>query len=211
MAITDFASLKTALAAWPDQGTSIDDTQLGEFVQFATAMLNFGTEEIPALRTRDMHAVATMTPVSSVCTLPTDYLQYRRVTVPASFRQPLTYITPEIMDEWYPDRPAGTPCNFSIIGSSLYPLPTTASNVELTYYQKIPDLVADGDTNWLLTKNPALYLQASLYQLAMFRRDDDLQSRSAAMILSLMGGMARTDLLGNYAYAPSTPSQMVIA
>lgn len=211
MAITDFASLRTAVAAWPDQGTSISDTQLGEFVQFATAMFNYGTDEIPALRTLDMQAVATMTPVAGVCTLPTDYLHYRRVTVPAAFRQPLLYITPEIADERYPDRPAGTPCNFTVIGSSLYPLPTTTNDVELTYFQRIPELVADGDTNWLLIKHPALYLHGSLFQLAMFRRDDDLQSRSATMMLSLMSGMARTDLLGNYAGAGVTPMQMVIA
>ena len=81
MAITDFATLKTAVDGWSDTQGSISDDQLGEFVQFATAMFNFGTDEIPALRTLDMQAVATMTPVSAVCTLPSDYLHYRRVTI----------------------------------------------------------------------------------------------------------------------------------
>jgi hypothetical protein len=211
MAITDFTSLKTAIDGWSDTAGSIPDDQLGEFVQFATAMFNFGSDEIPALRTLEMQDVVTLTPVSTVCALPDDYLQYRRVTIPASFRQPLLYITPEMVDERFPDRPAGTPCNFTIIGSSLYVLPTTANDVELTYFQKIPELTDDDPTNWLLAKNPALYLHASLFQLAMYRRDDDLQSRSAAMIMSLMNGMTRTDTLGSYAYAQTTVSGMVIA
>lgn len=211
MAITTFGTLKTALAEWGDQGTSISDAQLGEFVQFATIMFNFGIEEIPALRIREMEEIATITPTAGACTLPTDYQQYRRVTVPSAFRTPLTYITPETSDDLYDDRGSGTPIHFTIIGSSLYMFPLTTSNIELTYYKSIPALSADSDTNWLLTKHPSLYLHGSLFQLAMFRRNDALQARSAAMTLSLMSGLVRADMLGNYAYAPTTVSGMVIA
>lgn len=211
MAITDFASLKTAIDAWSDSAGSINDEQLGEFVLFATQMFNDGSADVSALRIRQMEAISTLTPTSGVYTLPADYLQYRRVTEDASYRGELSYITPSRVDEMYPDSSAGLSQHFTIIGSSLYTFPTSTNNVELTYYQKIPNLTTSATTNWLLTVSPSLYLHGALFQLAMFRRDTDLQQRSAGMVVSLMSGLSGTDMLANYAYAPGQVRGMVIA
>lgn len=210
MAITNLGELKTAVNAWADIGGTLDDL-LNDVVQMTTHMLNYGSEEMSGLRVREMESIATLTPTSGVCTLPTDYLQYRRVTVPSSLRRELTYTTPAAADDLYPDRASGSPCRFTIIGSSLYTFPLTASDVELTYYQKIPDLSADSDTNWLLTAHPLVYLHGALFNVAMIRQWADLQSRSAAMLRTLVSGLISSNEVGNFAYAPVQMRGIAIA
>ena len=210
MAITDFASLKTAISEWYEEN-AVSDAQLGEFVQFATSMFNYGFQNIPALRVRQMEAVASLTADDAVYTLPTDYLQYRRVVEEASIRRELTYIVPDAVEELYPARSAGLSRHFTIIGSTLYTYPTSSNDLELTYYQKIPELSDAATTNWLLLAHPMLYLHASLFQLGMFRRDDEIITRSAQMTANLVSGLVGTNEMGNYAYAPGRVRGITVA
>jgi hypothetical protein len=53
----------------------------------------------------------------------------------------------------------------------LYPTPTEDTDVELLYYQKIPDL-ATNSTNWLLTDAPDVYLYGALKHSASYLQDD---------------------------------------
>jgi len=53
----------------------------------------------------------------------------------------------------------------------LYPTPADTLNVELLYYQKIPDL-ATNSTNWLLTDAPDVYLYGALLHSAPYLADD---------------------------------------
>lgn len=200
MAITTFAELKTALAAWSDQGTALD-SYMDDFVTLTTDSFNYGTDAMDALRVRDMIAVSSLTPASSVCTLPTDYLQYRRVVEEAGTRRELTYIAPSVADELYPSRQSGLANNFTIIGSSLYMYPLSSNDIELTYYQKIPHLSISNTTNWLLTKHPTLYLHGGLMQVGLFRNDDALVQRSAAMMQTYMTGMRKSGEMAEYARA----------
>jgi hypothetical protein len=211
MAITDFASLKAAVADWADVGSNISDDRLSDFVQLTTQMLNNGSQDMPALRVRGMEVIDTLTPTNGVYTLPDDYLQYRRVVEDASWRRELTYITPDGVDELYPDRAAGLSTHFTIIGNSLYTYPTSSNDLEMTYYGRLPDLSDANPANWLLIACPGVYLHGCLFQMAMYRRDADLQTRSAGMTMTLVSGLMGTDTLANYAYAPGRPRGIVIA
>ena len=53
----------------------------------------------------------------------------------------------------------------------LYPTPADDMNVELLYYQKIPDL-ATNSTNWLLTDAPDVYLYGALLHSAPYLAED---------------------------------------
>lgn len=53
----------------------------------------------------------------------------------------------------------------------LYPTPSATLNVELLYYQKIPDL-ASNSTNWLLSDAPDVYLYGSLLHSAPYLAED---------------------------------------
>lgn len=208
--IVDLGTLKTAVQEWADY-TNVSDERVTEFVQLTTHVFNYGSADMSALRLREMESVETLTPVDFVSTLPTDYLQYRRVIDLTVLRNPLTYITPQKADEIYPDRSRGAPQYFTIIGQSLYTYPVSASDLELTYYAKIPDLANDTDTNWLLDKYPVLYLHGTLAQLGLFTRDEALASRSSSIMSSMLSGIVGSDTLSMYAYAPGMPRGMTIA
>lgn len=200
MAITTFAELKTALALWSDQGTALD-SYMDDFVTLTTDMFNYGSEGMDPLRVREMVAVSSLTPVSGACTLPTDYLQYRRVVEEAGTRRDLSYIAPTTVEELYPSRQSGLANNFTIIGSTLYMYPVSSNDIELTYYQKIPALSVSNTTNWLLTKHPTLYLHGGLLQIGLFRNDDALTQRSSAALQSYMAGLRKSGELAEYARA----------
>ena len=77
------------------------------FVASAETWLNYGSEETPPLRVREMETIATLTPAAGVVTLPADYLEYERVSEALSSRRTLDYVTPDQAERWYPDGAAG--------------------------------------------------------------------------------------------------------
>jgi hypothetical protein len=198
MAITTFSELKQALADWADVGTSLDN-YLEDFITLTTDALNYGSEGMSALRMREMIEVTDLTPVSGVCTLPTDYLQYREVVELASTRRHLKYIPPSVVEQTYAYRPGGLARDFTIINGDLVMYPVSTNGIELTYYQKIPTLSDSAPTNWLLTKHPTVYLHGGLAQLALFRRDDPLLQRSASLLTSYMRGLERSGEASEFA------------
>lgn len=199
MAISTYSELLTAIEDWADRPDLT--SYIPDFVTLTTAMFNVGQQGIKPIRTREMEEVAVLSPTSGVFTIPTDYLQYRRVVELASMRRELRYIAPSYAEQYYPDRPSGQPNDFTIVGTSLYAFPTTSNDIEMTYYQQIPNLSVSNTTNWLLTKAPHIYLHGGLMQLAMFINDNDLLQRSTAILVSAIDGLNQQDEMGNYARA----------
>lgn len=195
----DYSELKTALADWSAR-TDLT-SYIPSFIEFSTAMFNHGIPDrgVSPLRVREMETIDDLTPASGACTLPDDYLQYRRVVELASIRRELSYVVPSYTDQQYPDRAGGLACDFTVIGSSLYMFPVSSNDIELTYYAAVPALSDVATTNWLLTKQPNLYLHAGLMQLAMFTKDNNLFARSAALVTSVIDGLNATNELANFA------------
>jgi hypothetical protein len=167
MAITTYAELKTAFGSdgW-FYGRDLT-TQIDEIIDLTEAYLN------TKLRCRQMETSANLTPTSNVCTLPTDYLEAKRVVELASIRRRLDYITEDAADVLYPDRASGLASHYIIVGSSLTALPLSANVIELTYYQKVPALTDAAPTNWLLTAHPNLYLAACKMYAAEFTGNEN--------------------------------------
>ncbi|WP_104662849.1 phage adaptor protein [Ensifer adhaerens] len=197
----DYAGLQAALADWAAR-TDVTAT-IPSFVEFSTAMFNHGIPDkgVAPLRVREMEAIATLTPSSGAVTLPADYLQYIRVVEDASIRRELKFVTATYTDQAYPDRAGGLACDFTIIGSSLTMYPVSGNDIELTYFQAIPALSDSNTSNWLLAKQPSLYLHAGLMQLALYTKDNDLFSRSAALVTMIIDGLNATNELAIYARA----------
>lgn len=207
MAITNYGELSDALIALTDRGSDVA-AYVPDFVVLAEDVINNGSESVSnPLRVREMVTIADMTPVDGVCTLPTDYLQYRRVVEKASIRRPLQYVTPDYADQTYPDRAGGLACDFTIVGEGLYTFPVSANDVEITYFQAVPALDSsdDSSTNWLLTKHPYLYLHAAALQLAIFIKDNDLAARESPIIGMTVNQLNSGSQLSEYAYASYRP------
>lgn len=203
MAITTYAELQTAIAN--NLARSDLTSFMGDFIRMAEDALNYGSDAWEAIRVREMEAITTLTPVSGVAALPSDFLQTVRLVTDNSTRRPLTYITADMVDVYYPARQAGDPAHYTIIGTNLYAYPTTDGDLELTYYQAIPSLSDSATSNWLLAKSPGIYLRASLTMAFDFIKDgSDEMAKQAGMAKSLIAGLNRSDMLGRYARAPLT-------
>lgn len=163
MAITTYAELQTAMANW----LARDDltTYLPDFITLFEAAAN------RRLRVRQMETSTDLTPVAGVATLPTDYLQWRRVTWTGTTRRELEYVHPSYLQAAYPDTSAGSPNVFTIEGSSLMVRPVDNTDLEFDYFQKIPAL--SSGVNWLLTAHPDVYLFGSLAEAQGFNVDFD--------------------------------------
>jgi hypothetical protein len=197
-----YSDLQAAVANW-SQRHELAGAEIQSMIFLATAMLNYGQQDMQPLRVRDMIGVENLSQdlTSGGYPLPYDYLSYRTVVELSSTRRRLDYIAPGNSEQRYPSRPGGSANNFTILADLLYAFPSTSNDIELTYYQKIQDLTDENTTNWLLIKQPNLYLHASLLQLAMYVRDDNLFQRSAALVKTLVDGLNTYDVLGNYAMA----------
>jgi hypothetical protein len=202
MAITDYSSLVTAIG--DDLARSDLASYIPDFIMQAEQVFNHGSESIDPLRVRDMETIDSLSPTSNVYTLPSDYLQYRRVTEEASPRRPLDYIDPMGVDQLYPLRASGYSNHFTIIGNSLYTYPLSTNDVELVYYATIPALTSVATTNWLITKAPSLYFRMGLMFAASFIKNDGEVAKNAQMAKALIDGMNRSGMMANYARAGLT-------
>jgi hypothetical protein len=204
MSFLNYTDLVTNTPVWFKDRTDLA-TYMPDFITLAEGYLNYGMgEDNPPLRVLDMETVVSLVSVNGVAALPSDYLQYRRVVPATGNRYPILYTTPDGADELYPTGQAGLPKHFTIVGSNLYTYPKTSDNVELTYYARIPALTASAPTNWLMTKNPAIYLRATLMQAADFIDDEAETQKQAIICRSLMNGMQNSDSMANYARAGVT-------
>jgi hypothetical protein len=199
MAITTFAELKTAISSWAEVNDV--DAYLDDVVSLSTDVFNYGLSDMPPLRTREMMAVESLSPADGACTLPDDYLQYRRVVEEASCRRNLQYIAMTSVEQMYAARESGLSSTFTIVDDQLYMFPLSSNDIELTYFQKIPHLTDAATTNWLLTKHPGIYLHAGLYQLGILRRDDGLAQRSMMILNGLVRGLSRANFSSEFARA----------
>ena len=216
MAINSIYTLKTALNDWGDTNGSTA-TFADDFIALATGVFNHGSDVFAPIRVREMEAVATLTAtVPGVFPLPNGlssgkFLEVKRLAEVASWRRELTFISLTLADKEYPSRPAGVACDYTIIGSNIYTFPLTENDLELVYYQEIPLLTNAATSNWLLLKQPMLYLHALLFQQALLRRDDEMMERSAQIVNSLISGLHKSNERAIYSRAPVRMSDWNVA
>jgi hypothetical protein len=170
MAITTYAELKTAVAAWLDR-SDLDD-YIDDFILLGEAYLMHGGGRCEPLRVRDMEGKATLSPASNVYTLPSDFLSAKSVTALTSPRRPLAFTSASGADTLYPSRLSGYPDHYMMIGNEITALPYTTADIEIVYYKTLEGLSDSNTSNWLLIKNPDLYLRVVQMQAAEFIKDN---------------------------------------
>ena len=153
-------ALSDAIAAWLNR----DDlaTRIPDFIRLAEARMN------RLLRDPDQIVQTTVTVTSGDGDLPADFGQMIAFG-PAGTR--LTQVTPGEFGTY--NSRAGNMQVFAVVGTRLKTLPTSSGPVPIAYYRTITPLVADGDTNWLLTRAPDLYLWGSLLQAEFYGWNDE--------------------------------------
>lgn len=162
MAITTYAELQTAMGNWLDRSDL--SSRLPEFITLFEADVN------RQLRVRQQQTTATITITSGSGSLPTDYLEHKRVTWQGSPTRQLQYVTPEYLAAVNSSGASASPAYFTIEGSTIKVGPLDNTNLVMLYAQKVPPL-ATTDPNWLLTAHPDAYLFGSLTMAATFTSD----------------------------------------
>jgi hypothetical protein len=153
--------LKASLASWLMREDLT--AQLDDFIVLCESRNDM------RLRVRDMESTVTLTiGVDGTFTLPTDYIEARRIQSNTSPVQTLQTISLDLA-ALYPT--SSYPYYCAIKGNTLRVYPPNIANVTLDYYAKVPTLLLN-ESNWLLTKYPAVYLWGSLLQSATFLEDD---------------------------------------
>ena len=134
MSIASYSELKQAAANWLNRG------DLTSYIpDFVTLFENAANRR---LRVRQMQLNTPLTPSSGSAVLPTDYLDWIRVTWTGSPRRELLYVHPSYLQQQYPDVPSDTPSVFTIEGSGsgagiVKIMPTDPTALDFNYYQKI--------------------------------------------------------------------------
>lgn len=189
MALTTYAQLKSAVADYLDRSDLT--SQIADCVTLAETCFNYGDEAngIIAIRHRLMETTTTTTPSDGEITLDADFLEMKRVTHVGDRRKPLSYISPDSLDELAPVTEAGEPSFYTIIGSTLITRSSDTSDISYTYYEKIPALSDSNTSNWLLSASPNAYLYGTLYHAQILLENPEAALAYLALTRNAMGGL----------------------
>lgn len=170
MSITNYAELKTAVAAWLHRADL--DAQIPDFIQIGEGKLSRDLDS----RRMDIKANLVTVAGEKTVDLPTDMLEMRRLLlISGDYNTPLQYRTPDEIAADYPFSRTGRPAVFTVIGQQLElaPVPDDAYSLELNYIQRLPALSDSNPTNWLLSSWPSAYLYAALCAAQPFLINDE--------------------------------------
>lgn len=166
MTITTYANLQTAVASWLHRTdlTAI----IPDFITLAEAAIGRKLR----IRAMETTTVATATAGTRAVSLPTNWLEGKRVYVDGNPVSSLSFISPE--DYWtrYMSTTSGKPDAFTIEGDSLLlgPVPDSGYQVSILYYKQ-PDALSS-TAHSVFTANPDLYLFGSLVEAQPYVKDD---------------------------------------
>ena len=166
MAITTYAELGTAVENWlhrADLATIVPD-----FITLAEADINGRLR----VRGTETSTTATATGGTRSISLPTGWLQGRRVYIDTNPIQHLEYMAPQ--DYWsrYVSTESGLPKAYTIEGENMLlgPIPDSGRVLQLLYYSR--PLPLSVDINAMFTANPDLYLYGALVAAEPYLKND---------------------------------------
>ena len=156
MAISTNAELKTAVANYLHR-TDLT-TVIPDFVVLCEANIRRD------LRVRAMEQTATGTLVARTLAIPAGFLEVRRVVLGTREQE---YVTPT---EFYEVKNAVSG-HYTVLGTN-FEFQSSSADYSIDYYKEFDALSASGDTNWLLTNHPDVYLFGTLAEAALYTQDD---------------------------------------
>lgn len=195
--ITNYATLQDAIAAWLKRADLT--SQIPTFIQFAEARFN-----------RELRVAQMLVPVTGTVSalgqidLPSDCrkVQSVRVAIGSSYME-LPPLPPSYLQDTTPATALAS--GYVHIGDDTLQLiggngtPAYAVN----YWQKVPSLSATAATNWLLEREPSLYLYAALIESAPYLQDDERILVWAGQYKSVLDAMHAEDDDIRYGNSPA--------
>lgn len=197
MALATYDDLKLAAANWlnrEDLAGTIPD-----YITLAESRIN------DRLRVSQMEVTATTHLIGGSVALPPDFLEARRIfsNAEGGYATALTPLTPSQAGDIYPVGSAGVPSHYTIVGDTLSTFRNGGEGqVTMVYYAKVPPLAAYG-TNWLLTRNPNIYLYGALVEASPYLGDDGRIETWASLFAAACDALQAADQRSRYASSVS--------
>jgi hypothetical protein len=123
-----------------------------------------------SVRIAEMEVAATLDVTNGVATLPSEFLELRNVQGQTS--NPTYYLS----------------------GNSIIFTANAPETVDVLYYAKLPALVADSDSNWLLLGYPHLYMYGVTAELGIPLQDSSIIQINKALYESSVAELKDADL-----------------
>lgn len=166
MSITTYAELQTAITGWLHRADIA--AVAPDFITLCEAKVN------RVLRINEVENRVSATLDEQYESMPTDFLEMRKLSITTSPSQELTYLTPGIMDVRYPTPNSGRPFHYTVVAGQLKfeVTPDHAYTMEMVYYVRVPALTNSATTNWLLTNHPDVYLYGALAEGEAYKKSD---------------------------------------
>jgi hypothetical protein len=183
MALDTYAELKTQVAAWLHRNDLTD--RIPTFIEFATNRL---ARNITSPR---MEASTTLSVVNGIASLPNDFRAAISMTLGTVEYKAITAADMRAMDQGgiRPTYPV-----YSIVNNQIKLYPADSSSPTFIYSVRLPNLVADSDTNWVLQDYPDVYLMASLAEARKFVLDDTRLVQYEQMTIARIAELNRNEL-----------------
>jgi len=159
--ITDYASLRTAIANWLARADL--SAAIPEFIQLAEANMNRD------LNARQRQVEVADTSSGGVIPIPADLygIQSLRVARGGGFFR-IGAVTP---DQQY-DMPS-VPVAYTVVNEEIRLIGTADTDYKLIYRRQIPALGESAPQNWLILREPGLYLYGALVEASPYLKDDE--------------------------------------
>lgn len=181
MALDTYGAIKTAVADWSYNGAGVTAALVGTdfFPQMQSMMYRGHGLDIPPLRISAMVDSATITPASDgtvtiSSAVSSTWLEFIEIVPNMAGAVSLNYVPPwDFRKE--ADAIANTvgPQNiYTIEGDTLYAAPAATNGLKAKWYEKFTALSADGDTDWIITNAPQVYLDGCLMLACSYAQDD---------------------------------------
>lgn len=164
MGLANFTELKASIKTWMKRD-GLTDPELEDFIKLAETRFN------REIRSMEMESREQATLSGEYLGLPADFLALRKIHLEGAPDKPLRYLSPLQIAQM--DTPVGPPGYYTIVDMQFQIFPIGPGTPEIVYYQRIPALSATNPTNWLLTKEPDLYLFGSLVEACAYSINDD--------------------------------------
>ena len=183
MALDTYAGLKTQVAAWLHRNDLTD--RIPTFIEFATNRLS------RTITSPRMEASTTLSVVNGIASLPNDFRAAISMTLGTVEYKAITAADMRAMNQGgiRPTYPV-----YSIVNNQIKVYPADSSSPTFIYSVRLPNLVADGDTNWVLQDYPDVYLMASLAEARKFVLDDTRLVQYEQMTIARIAELNRNEL-----------------
>lgn len=166
MSFDNFGELKTSIANWLKRGDLTE--RIPDFVALCEADMR------SRLRPVDLQARTTVTVDGEYVSLPAGLKSVSRMSIDGDNNVPLSFVSPEVLENHYPSDATGQPLVFSIVGTEFQfrPIPSGSYTANLAYQAELSALSADVDTNYILTNHPDTYLNGALMHAYDYLNDE---------------------------------------